>query len=81
MEVIDSVADYVKLMKEIFDFDSLRDLLKGTEGREPFKVLINSLNGGKLNMHIFRRMYLKALTLEFYKLKYFYSNFILCCKF
>jgi phosphoglucomutase len=56
VEVVDSVADYVKLMKEIFDFDSLRDLLKGTEGREPFKILINSLNGGKLNMHLSRRL-------------------------
>lgn len=62
MEVVDSVADYVKLMKEIFDFDSLRDLLKGTEGREPFKVLINSLNGGKLQIHLFRRICQTALS-------------------
>jgi phosphoglucomutase len=55
VEVIDSVADYVSLMKDIFDFNSLRDLLKGTEGRDPFRVLINSLNGGKLHIHIFRR--------------------------
>lgn len=45
VEVIDSVAEYVSLMKDIFDFNSLRDLIKGTEGRDPFRVLINSLNG------------------------------------
>jgi phosphoglucomutase len=48
VEVIDSVADYVSLMKQIFDFSSLRNLLEGSEGQKPFKVLINSLNGGKL---------------------------------
>jgi len=52
VEVIDSVTDYVRLMKDIFDFDSLRDLLKGSAGRKPFKVLINSLNGGKLHVHL-----------------------------
>ncbi|XP_021927167.1 phosphoglucomutase isoform X2 [Zootermopsis nevadensis] len=45
VEVVDSVADYVGLMKEIFDFDSLRELLKGSEGRKPFKILIDSMNG------------------------------------
>jgi phosphoglucomutase len=55
VEVIDSVADYVSLMRDIFDFSSLRDLFKGTEGRDPFRVLINSLNGGKLHAHIFQK--------------------------
>jgi phosphoglucomutase len=55
VEVIDSVADYVSLMKDIFDFKSLRDLLKGTEGQDPFRVLINSLNGGKLHNQSFGR--------------------------
>jgi phosphoglucomutase len=55
VEVIDSVADYVSLMREIFDFNSLRDLFKGTEGRDPFRVLINSLNGGKLHVNIFQK--------------------------
>jgi phosphoglucomutase len=45
VEVIISVADYVSLMKHIFDFGSLRSLLKGSEGQKPFKVLINSVNG------------------------------------
>ena len=55
MEVIDSVADYVSLMKHVFDFSSLRNLLKGNEGQEPFKVLINSLHGGKLHVLFHRR--------------------------
>lgn len=56
VEVVDSVADYVGLMKEIFDFDSLRELLKGSEGRKPFKILIDSMNGGKLQMCLYRRI-------------------------
>jgi phosphoglucomutase len=55
VEVIDSVADYVSLMKHIFDFSSLRNLLKGNEGQEPFTVLINSLHGGKLHVLFYRR--------------------------
>jgi Phosphoglucomutase len=55
VEVIDSVADYVSLLKHIFDFSSLRNLLKGSEGQEPFKVLINSMHGGKLHVLIYRR--------------------------
>jgi phosphoglucomutase len=55
VEVIDSVADYVSLMKHIFDFNSLRKLVKGSDGQEPFKVLINSLNGGKLHVIFYRR--------------------------
>lgn len=45
VEVIDSTADYVRLMKEIFDFKKLRTLIRGTEQRPPFNVLIDSMNG------------------------------------
>ncbi|CAG9862619.1 unnamed protein product [Phyllotreta striolata] len=45
VEVIDSTADYVKLMKEIFDFKKLRTLIRGTEQRAAFNVLIDSMNG------------------------------------
>lgn len=47
VEVVDSSDDYVKLMKEIFDFGKLRELIKGDEKRPPFQVLIDSMNGGK----------------------------------
>lgn len=44
VEVVDSVEDYVELMKEIFDFDSLRNLIQG-KGQAPLKVLINAMHG------------------------------------
>nr|XP_023015182.1 phosphoglucomutase [Leptinotarsa decemlineata] len=47
VEVIDSTADYVALMKQIFDFHKLRTLIRGTDKRPPFNVLIDSMNGGK----------------------------------
>lgn len=46
IDIIDSVNDYVELMKEIFDFASIRKLLQGNADRPAFKVLINSMNGG-----------------------------------
>ncbi|XP_057664121.1 phosphoglucomutase [Diorhabda carinulata] len=45
VEVIDSSENYVSLMKEIFDFKKLRTLIRGTEQRPPFNVLIDSMNG------------------------------------
>ncbi|RZC33218.1 PGM PMM I domain containing protein [Asbolus verrucosus] len=45
VEVIDSSDDYVALMKEIFDFPKLRELIRGNEKRPPFQVLIDSMNG------------------------------------
>uniref|UniRef100_A0A6P7GAJ6 phosphoglucomutase (alpha-D-glucose-1,6-bisphosphate-dependent) n=1 Tax=Diabrotica virgifera virgifera TaxID=50390 RepID=A0A6P7GAJ6_DIAVI len=45
VEVIDSTANYVALMKDIFDFKKLRTLIRGTEQRPPFNVLIDSMNG------------------------------------
>ena len=42
VEVVDSLNDYVDLMKSIFDFDVIRNYLKST------KILINSLHGGKM---------------------------------
>ncbi|XP_059483478.1 phosphoglucomutase [Neocloeon triangulifer] len=44
VEVIDSVADYLQLMKEIFDFASIKSLLSGSSGK-PFKLLLNSMHG------------------------------------
>ncbi|XP_066996491.1 phosphoglucomutase [Anabrus simplex] len=45
VEVIDSVEDYVTLMKEIFDFSALKSLIQGSDGTPGTKILINSLNG------------------------------------
>lgn len=39
VEVIDSVDDYVELMKEIFDFPAIRSFLKD------FKIIANGMNG------------------------------------
>nr|AAX47078.1 phosphoglucomutase 1 [Aedes aegypti] len=46
VEVIDSVADYVCLMKEIFDFDKLKDFVGGkSRDGQPLKMRIDSMNG------------------------------------
>ncbi|KAI8994415.1 hypothetical protein BC832DRAFT_569362 [Gaertneriomyces semiglobifer] len=42
VEVVDSVSDYVELMKEIFDFNMLRDFFKS---RPSFRVLFDSMHG------------------------------------
>lgn len=36
-------------MKEIFDFPKIKALLRGSEQRKPFNVLIDSMNGGQYN--------------------------------
>lgn len=46
VEVIDSVNDYVDLMKEIFDFPAIKKLIQGSNGKPGFQVTIDSLNGG-----------------------------------
>lgn len=45
VEIVDSVNDYLALMKEIFDFETLKSLIQGSSGRPPFKVLINAMHG------------------------------------
>lgn len=45
VDVIDSVANYVSLMKEIFDFDKLRGFVSGKDTGKPLKMRIDSLNG------------------------------------
>lgn len=46
VEIVDSVRDYVSLMKEIFSFENIKKLIQGGDGRPPFQVLINAMNGG-----------------------------------
>ncbi|KAL1437955.1 hypothetical protein MTO96_010425 [Rhipicephalus appendiculatus] len=46
VEVIDTVNDYVELVQQIFDFDAIRKLIKGSDGRPPFRALINAMHGG-----------------------------------
>lgn len=33
-------------MKSIFDFDVIRKLIKGSDNKAPFNILIDSMNGG-----------------------------------
>lgn len=42
VDVIDSVAKYVELMKEIFDFGKLKEFVSGAK---PLKMRIDGLNG------------------------------------
>lgn len=43
VETVDSVQDYLELMKEVFDFSKLRELLSGDNS---LKVLLNAMHGG-----------------------------------
>ncbi len=43
IEFIDSVKDYVALMKEIFDFQMIKDFLNS---RKDFKLLFDGMHGG-----------------------------------
>lgn len=43
MQIIDSVEDYVELMRSIFDFEKIRNLLVGNNGK--FPIVINALSG------------------------------------
>ncbi|KAK6188585.1 hypothetical protein SNE40_004732 [Patella caerulea] len=45
VDIIDSVDDYCNYMKEIFDFNSIRTLLSGSDGRPPLNLLLNSMHG------------------------------------
>lgn len=56
VQVIDSVADYLALMKEIFDFAKIKSLIQGSSSRPPFKLLINSMHGGLSGFFFFGSM-------------------------
>jgi phosphoglucomutase len=45
VEIIDSVANYLALMKEIFDFDKLSSFVSGKSSGKPLKMRIDALNG------------------------------------
>ena len=45
VQIIDSVQDYLELMREIFDFKALRTFFKSG-----VKITVNALNGGNLNI-------------------------------
>lgn len=62
VDIIDSVNDYVAYMKEIFDFDSIKKLLQGSDGKPPFQVLIDAMNGGK-NTTIEKQLSIFNITL------------------
>ena len=46
VQVMDSVKDYAEYMKEIFDFDAIKKLITGADGKKPFNVLFNAMHGG-----------------------------------
>lgn len=47
VQVVDSVQDYADYMREIFDFEAIRNLLTGSGGMPKLEVLINALHGGR----------------------------------
>lgn len=54
VEIIDPVADYITMLKEIFDFDLIRSFLKS---QPDFKILFDGLNGvtGPYGVAIFQK--------------------------
>jgi phosphoglucomutase len=44
IEVIDEVADYIDMLKTIFDFDAIKSFFKDNKN---YKVLFDGMNGGK----------------------------------
>lgn len=44
VEIVDSVDDYLVLMREIFDFEVMRTFLR--KRGDGFKVLVDAMNGG-----------------------------------
>lgn len=55
-KVVDSVADYVDYMKEIFDFGAIKSVLQGEGDKPALHVLINSMHGG---MYVFNILSLR----------------------
>ncbi|XP_059615933.1 phosphoglucomutase [Phlebotomus argentipes] len=45
VDVVDSVANYVALMRDIFDFEKLRNLVTGKVTGKPLKMRIDAMNG------------------------------------
>lgn len=45
VEVVDSVNEYVEYMKEIFDFAAIRKFIHPSDGKAPFKVLMDAMHG------------------------------------
>lgn len=46
VQVVNSVDDYLELMKSIFDFAAVKNLLQGSPDKPAFQILINAMNGG-----------------------------------
>lgn len=46
VHIISTTKDYVNYMKEIFDFELIKNFLNGCKGEPPFKILVDGLNGG-----------------------------------
>uniref|UniRef100_A0A915HMK3 phosphoglucomutase (alpha-D-glucose-1,6-bisphosphate-dependent) n=1 Tax=Romanomermis culicivorax TaxID=13658 RepID=A0A915HMK3_ROMCU len=45
VDIVDPVADYAQLMREIFDFDQIRKLFSGQIFGRPFRVLLDAMHG------------------------------------
>lgn len=63
VEVIDSVQDYLELMKEVFDFPLIKSHLSGG-----FKILINCMHGGNNCKVISLLIFLCLFTLQMFRL-------------
>lgn len=62
VEIVDTVADYVRLMREIFDFDRLQAFVSGKKTGTPLKLRIDALNGG--NYEQIRSIFVVRATLS-----------------
>ncbi|KAM7538453.1 hypothetical protein Aperf_G00000077827 [Anoplocephala perfoliata] len=45
VHIVSTTKDYVDYMKEIFDFELIKNFLNGSKGEPPFKILVDGLSG------------------------------------
>lgn len=72
MEIVDSVESYANLLRNIFDFAALKDLLSG---ENPIRVRIDAMHGGETRIH---KNMTPLVTLGLYILLYFLCIFSVC---
>lgn len=61
VEVVDSVSEYLQLMKEVFDFVKLKQFLTGEKAP---KIILNAMHGGKFWIYMHIRSFISDITLH-----------------
>lgn len=62
MEIVDSVESYANMVRNIFDFAALKEMLSG---ENHIKIRLDAMHGGENNLKHNKRKKLKAINLAF----------------